>query len=120
MVVDDEVDIVFVVRRHLEKWGFSVDTFTDPNFALQTFRNHPDRYSLALLDIRMPEMTGIELGNRMLTIEPEISIIIMTAYDIEPDELALNLPLVKRDDILRKPFTLAQVCGAVKRQLRIT
>lgn len=118
MVVDDEVDIVFIIRRYLEKWGFSVDTFTDPNFALQSFTNHPDRYSIALLDIRMPEMTGIELGNRMLRIRPDMKIVIMTAFEVEPDDLATNLPTVKRSEILRKPFTLIQVCNAVKKQIK--
>ncbi|TLY01201.1 MAG: response regulator, partial [Thaumarchaeota archaeon] len=65
MVVDDEYDIVHVVRRHLEKWGFSVDTFTNPLFALQMFKDNPDRYSVALLDIRMPELNGIALAKMM-------------------------------------------------------
>jgi DNA-binding response OmpR family regulator len=119
MVVDDEVDIVFVIRRHLERWGFSVDTFTDPNHALQTFKDYPDRYSVALLDIRMPEMSGIELANRILKIKAHMKIVIMTAFEIEPHELATNLPMVKRDDILRKPFTLTQVCNAVKKKLKM-
>ncbi|HEY3094681.1 MAG TPA: response regulator [Nitrososphaera sp.] len=119
MVVDDEVDIVFIIRRHLEKWGFDVDTFTDPQFALQTYKDHADRYSVALVDIRMPEMSGIDLANRMLKVKPEMNVVIMTAFEVEPDELALNLPMVKRDDILKKPFTLVQVCNAVKKQLKV-
>lgn len=119
MVVDDEVDIVFVVRRYLEKWGFSVDTFTNPNNALQTFKAHPDRYSIALLDIHMPEMHGIALGNLMLKVKPNMNIVIMTAYEIEPDDLATNLPTIKRDDILQKPFKLVQVCSAIKKYVKV-
>jgi DNA-binding response OmpR family regulator len=118
MVVDDEVDIVFVIRRYLEKWGFSVDTFTDPNYALQSFKNHPDRYSVALIDIRMPEMSGVELANRMLKIRSGINIVIMTAFEIESIDFETDLPTIKHDDILRKPFSLTQVCNAVKKQLK--
>jgi len=119
MAVDDEVDIVFIIRRYLEKWGFSVDTFTDPNFALQTFKAHPDRYSIALLDIRMPEMTGIALGNQILKVKPNMNIVIMTAYEVEPEDLASNLPMIKRDDILQKPFRLVQICEAVKKHVKV-
>jgi two-component SAPR family response regulator len=66
----------------------------------------------------MPEMSGIELATRMLQIKPDINIVIMTAYEIEPSEFAINLPLVKRDDILKKPFTLTQVCNAIKKKMK--
>jgi CheY-like chemotaxis protein len=118
MVVDDDYDIVHVVRRHLEKWGFSVDTFTNPLFALQMFKEHPDRYSVALLDIRMPEMSGLALAELMLRTKPDAKIVIMTAYELVADDLKLSLPTIKREDILKKPFTLLQVCNAVKKQLK--
>jgi DNA-binding NtrC family response regulator len=119
MVVDDEIDIVFIIRRYLEKWGFSVDTFTNPNFALETFTAYPDRYSIALVDIRMPEMSGTTLANRMLTVKPDMNIIIMTAFEIEPSDLASSLPTIKRSDILKKPFKLVQICNAVKKHLKV-
>jgi CheY-like chemotaxis protein len=120
MVVDDDYDIVHVIRRHLEKWGYSVDTFTNPLFALQMFRDNPDRYSVALLDIRMPEMSGIALAELMLKAKPDAKIVIMTAYEIFADDLKNSLPTISRDDILKKPFTLLQVCNAVKKQLKTT
>ena len=119
MAVDDEVDIVFVIRRYLEKWGFGVDTFTDPIYALETFKAHPGRYSIAFLDIRMPEMTGITLANRMLKIKPDMNIVIMTAYEVTPDELHEHLPTISHNDILQKPFRLVQICGAVKKHLEV-
>jgi DNA-binding response OmpR family regulator len=62
MIIDDEYDIVHIVRKHLENWGYSVDTFTDPLFAFQMFKDNPDRYSIILTDIRMPEISGIALA----------------------------------------------------------
>ena len=118
MVVDDEYDIVHVVRKHLEKWGYSVDTFTDPMFAYQMFKDNPDRYSIILTDIRMPEISGIALATMMQKVKPDVKIVIMTAFEIEPEDLAMNLPTIGRDDILKKPFSLIQVCEAVKNQLR--
>ena len=53
MVIDDEIDILQVVRRVLEKWGFDVDTFSNPLYAYEVFKNNPRRYSLVLTDVRM-------------------------------------------------------------------
>jgi DNA-binding NtrC family response regulator len=118
MVVDDEYDIVHIVRKHLERWGYSVDTFTDPMFALQMFKENPGRYSIVLTDIRMPEISGVALATMMQKIRPTVKVVIMTAFEIEPDDLALNLPTITHEDILKKPFSLAQVCEAVKKQIK--
>jgi CheY-like chemotaxis protein len=105
MVIDDDFDIVYIVRRYLQKWGYEVDTFTNPLYALQIFRENPERYFIVLTDIRIPEMTGTRLAKLMQEIKPNVKVIIMTAYEVEPDDLAYNLPMIKHDDILRKPFT---------------
>jgi len=117
MVVDDEFDLAFVIRRYLEKWGFEVDTFTNPLYAYEIFKMNPDRYSLLLTDIRMPEMTGIRLAKLVQEIRPRIKVVIMTAYEITPNELSEHLPSISHDDILQKPFKLLQICTAVKKQL---
>ena len=117
MVVDDEFDIVTIIRRYLEKWGFSVDTFTNPQYAYEIFKSHPDRYCLVLTDIRMPEMTGITLANLLIKVKPEIKVVIMTAYEVAPEDLHEHLPSLSHQDILLKPFKLLQVCNAVKKQL---
>lgn len=119
MVVDDEYDIVHVVRRHLEKWGFSVDTFTNPLFALQVFKDNPDRYSVALLDIRMPELNGITLAKMMQEIKPNMNILIMTAFEIHANDLKASLPTINYGDVLIKPLRIDKVCSAVKKHLQI-
>ena len=118
MVIDDEYDIAHVVRKHLENWGYSVDTFTDPMFAFQMFKENPDRYSIILTDIRMPEISGVALATMMRKVKPDVKIVIMTAFELEPEDLAMNLPTITRDNILKKPFSLVQVCEAVNNQLR--
>ena len=119
MVVDDQYDIVHVIRRHLEKWGYSVDTFTNPLFALRMFKENPSRYAMVLTDLAMPEMRGTRLAKLMLEVKPDLKVVVMTAYEIEPDDLAMSIPAMTRDEILRKPFSLVQVCGAVKKQLKV-
>ena len=58
LLVDDEPDVVYLVKRGLERNGFEVDGYTDPILALQNFKG--DVYGLLLLDIKMPRIDGIE------------------------------------------------------------
>jgi len=58
LVVDDDADIVQVLKMGLLKNKFSVDAFTNPNDALQSFKSNADSYLLVLSDIRMPGLTG--------------------------------------------------------------
>jgi len=118
MVVDDEFDIVMIIRRYLEKWGFEVDTFTNPAYAYEVFRANSERYSLLLTDIRMPEMTGIRLAKLVQEIKPSMKAVIMTAYELTPADLSEHLPSISHDEILQKPFRLLQICTAIKKQLQ--
>jgi CheY-like chemotaxis protein len=117
MVIDDEYDIVYVVRKHLEKWGFEVDTFTNPLHALEIFKGSPDRYAVVMTDIRMPEINGINLAQMMLRIKPDVKFIIMTAFEMYARDLRISLPNLKNDQLLRKPLDPPTTCAAVRRQL---
>jgi two-component system response regulator HydG len=121
MVVDDEQDILGIVRKYLQKWNFEVDTFSDPFVALEQFKSRPDYYRLLITDIRMPGMTGTELASKVINLKPEINVVLMTAFETDNVALPVNAQgstnVVKRQDILKKPFRLEQVCQAVKKQL---
>jgi DNA-binding NtrC family response regulator len=78
MVVDDEA----VVRQSLYQWftedGYDVDAAADAAEALRLLQ--VGRYDLALVDIKMPGMDGMELQRRLREIDPELTVIIITAY----------------------------------------
>ena len=59
LVVDDEPDICLTLKIILERYGFTVDSFADPNTALKNFK--PGLYDLVILDIKMPQISGFEL-----------------------------------------------------------
>src|SRR5574341_293216 len=62
-VVDDESDVALALKLVLEKYGFSVDAFTDPAIALNSFESQ--LYDLLILDIKMPTMSGFELYSKI-------------------------------------------------------
>jgi DNA-binding NtrC family response regulator len=117
LVVDDEPDILNIVRLALQRWGYVVDAFDNPEDALAHFQQNPSGYSLALTDIRMPGMNGIELAKEMQKTRPDIRIMVMTAYAEMNDEVHDNIPAIKKEDIVQKPFGVMQICTAVRKQL---
>jgi DNA-binding NtrC family response regulator len=118
IVVDDEPDILTVLEVYLKKWGFQVDTFASPIPALEHFKKNTSLYSIVLTDIRMPGMSGLELAARMLEIKPSIRIILMTAFDIQPAELAKGLPTITHQDLIEKPFHLTRICAEIRKRLQ--
>ena len=123
MLVDDEEDILNIVQKYLQKWGFVVEAFSDSIVALEHFKAKPDYYHLLLTDIRIPGMTGIELASRITETKPGVPIVFMTAYETDGVELPVTTAaagstnIIKRDDIVKKPFRLVEICTAVKKQL---
>ena len=79
LLVDDEPDVVYLVKRGLERNGFEVDGYTDPILALQNFR--VGVYSLLLLDIKMPKINGIELFNRMDKEDDKVKVCFFSASE---------------------------------------
>ena len=59
LVVDDEPDILISLRTGIERRGYAVDAFLEPLAALSQFV--PSKYSLCIIDIKMPVMNGFEL-----------------------------------------------------------
>ncbi|MEW6605092.1 MAG: response regulator [Thermoproteota archaeon] len=116
MAVDDEPDILRIVEMSLAKWGYAVDSFTDPVEALDRFCRNPQLYSLILTDIKMPGMSGSELAKRARKARPDIKVVVMTAFEVDKD-LEKALPPIEQNGFLQKPFHTADVCVTVRRHL---
>lgn len=91
MVVDDEKDILRILKRDLEsnnlENGFNIEAFSDSESALRAFASHPqDYYDLVLTDIRMSKITGFELYRRLKERSPSIKIVFLTAFEIDRKE----------------------------------
>src|SRR5215212_6000520 len=63
LLIDDEPDIIYSIKRVLEINEFLVDSYTDPTLALSNFK--PGLYDLLLLDIKMPKMNGFDSYPRL-------------------------------------------------------
>jgi two-component system response regulator ArlR len=79
LLVDDEPDILYLVKTRLERNGFEVDAYTDPLLALQNFKG--GLYLLLVLDIKMPKMDGIKLFNRIEKEDNKVKICFFSASE---------------------------------------
>jgi len=113
-LVDDDKNILASVSMLLEQEGYHVRTFSDGAAALTALTTTaPD---LAVLDIKMPRMDGLELLRRLRQANPELPVIFLTSKDEEIDELmGLN---AGADDYIRKPFSQRLLLERVRAVLR--
>jgi DNA-binding NtrC family response regulator len=116
MIVDDEKDILTLVQKFLQRWEYDVEGYSDPILALERFKQETDSFSLVLSDVRMPGLDGVQLAKNMVKINQDVRILMMTAFEYD-SHLSDSLPLIRKEDIIKKPFRLTEVCTAVKRRL---
>lgn len=113
LVVDDEPQIVELIKSYLAKDGYRVITAADGQRALELARREqPD---LILLDLMLPEINGFDVC-RTLRKESNIPIIMLTARDEETDKI-IGLEL-GADDYVTKPFSPREVLARVRAVLR--
>ena len=90
LLVDDEADIVHVLKRGLEIKGFEVDAFASSQEASDSFK--PNLYDLAILDIRMPRLNGFALYRQMEKIDPSLMACFLSAFEIHLEEFEKIFP----------------------------
>ena len=118
MIVDDESDIIFIMKRYFEVQKFAVEAFTDPVKALGHFKQNSKDYSLVISDIRMPGISGIELSQEIKKIAPKVKVILMSSFEIPPSEFSeVNNSNKIIDDFMQKPVGLKALLNKVTKQL---
>jgi DNA-binding NtrC family response regulator len=107
LVVDDDADIVQVLKMGLVINRFSVDAFTNPEEVLQSFKSNAESYCLLLSDMRrMPSLSGIQLAREVKEIDLNVRVVLMTAFEIRDKEFAKVFPSSRVDGFLQKPITI--------------
>lgn len=112
-LVDDDRNILTSVQMTLEAEGYAVRTFIDGEQALQDLTSRP--VDLAVLDIKMPRMDGMELLQR-LRARSNLPIIFLSSKDEEVDQL-MGLRL-GADDYITKPFSQRLLIERIRALLR--
>jgi len=113
LVVDDEPDILLTFKIVLEENGFKTDAFNDPILALRNFT--AGSYDLAILDIRMPRITGLGLYKELIKIDNKIRICFLSAIS-NYQEFSKYFPTINESQVIIKPVnnqTLIEIINKI-------
>jgi DNA-binding NtrC family response regulator len=113
LVVDDEPDVRSVLRRYLSRAGHDVEECLDGLSAIERVRDN--QIDLALLDVCLPRLSGLEVARRLKRERPHVKVIMMSAYlDVEATEKAVKCGA---DKVLPKPCDMDRLGQAIERLL---
>lgn len=109
LITDDQDLIITLMRRFCETLGFSADYSLTGSGSLEILRAHPEDYSVALLDYRLPDIDGVELAKKFKDIAPGLKIVLTTGDECGN---AVFTELIRSGTIvsvLSKPFTFDDI-----------
>lgn len=115
LFVDDEEQLVHMIQQMLERLGYRVTARTSSVEALEAFRKQPDRFDLVITDHTMPNMTGIELAQKLMSVRSDIPIIICTGFSDVVIEKMVKAVGIR--EYIRKPITQSEIGQAIRRLL---
>jgi len=113
LVVDDEEQIGLGCRRIFSREGFEVDTTVNPLEGLKMAEQN--EYAAILLDMKMPQLTGIEFLQRLREFCKDVPVIVMTGFPSVPN--AVTAAQHGISEYVSKPFTPAEITTAAKRAI---
>ena len=115
LVVDDEEILLRMAQRVLTRLGYDVTAFRSSTEALEAFCLDPNRFDIVLTDQTMPDLTGVELSQKLLEIRPDIPIILSSGYNnVVDQEQAKTLGIRK---YIVKPLLVQDLATSIKRYL---
>ena len=108
LLVDDEPDVTYTIKKIVEDNGFKADSFNDPILALNYYK--VDFYDLVILDIKMPTMDGFELYLKIREKDPKVKICFLTVIATFNEEFRkIRLALgktINEDYFIQKPVEM--------------
>lgn len=115
MVVDDEEKVAKFISEMLKNKGCTVTTLNSSKQALDYFNANMQSIDLVITDQTMPEITGAELAQNMLAIQPDLAIFLVTGYSEEIDsDKAADLGI---KEYITKPLKLSDLAEKLQKHL---
>jgi PAS domain S-box-containing protein len=115
LYIDDEESLVLLAGRMLERMGYRVSGFTDSAQALAAFQAAPGDFDLILTDLSMPGASGMDVAKAILSIRPDIPVLLATGY-VRPEDVECARAIGIRE-VIWKPHTVGEMGEQLAQQL---
>jgi CheY-like chemotaxis protein len=115
LLVEDELDILNMAAKILEKQGYTVLQANTPGEAISLAETHANEINLLITDVVMPEMNGRDLARTLMTQYPHLQCIFMSGYTSEV--IAHHGVLAEGVNFIQKPFSLPVLASKVREVL---
>ncbi|MCF8076425.1 MAG: response regulator [Desulfotignum sp.] len=115
LLVEDELTILRMTRRMLERKGYSVLSAATPIEAVEKAKNHSGPIDMLMTDVVMPEMNGRDLAGKITDLYPDIRLLFMSGYTA--NVIAHQGVLDKGVAFIQKPFSMAEMTEKVREVL---
>jgi PAS domain S-box-containing protein len=112
LLVDDEKDIVAIGSKMLDKLGYEVTSVVGSVPALETFRKTPQQFDLVISDFNMPGISGDRLAMELLTIRPDLPIILCTGFSERFDQGRATMLGIRK--VIMKPMSMNELANAIR------
>jgi DNA-binding response OmpR family regulator len=114
LIIDDEPDIILTLRLALEQNGFRTDSYSDSILAYKNFR--AGVYDLVLLDIKMPNVDGFQLYQKIKRTDSRVKICFLTASEFYDEEIRKEQGFdgFNEELFLRKPVEIACLIDTIR------
>jgi CheY-like chemotaxis protein len=112
LIVDDEPDMCWVLEHILNKNGFNTKKALSGIKALDLMKQH--RFFLAFVDVKLPDVDGLDLARQMRELEPSMAVVLVSGYFYRDDvaiQQALSQGLI--NSFISKPFQQEEILKAV-------
>ena len=127
LIVDDESDILSVVRRVLEEYGFNTCCFTKPRIALQHYMTSPNNHDLVISDLQMPNVNGLEFIRKVKEANSNVKAFLMTSsFELGDSGLVLmsnsnssSSSNSKIDEFILMPFSVKKLVTLIRKHMEV-
>lgn len=114
LVIDDDKDVCAFLKKFLTEDGYNINTLAKPDRALDRIKEKA--YHLIILDLKMPRIRGEDLLTEIRKVNPDISVIILTAHPSV--DSAVQTMKNNAFDYIKKPFKVDELRGTIRNALR--
>jgi DNA-binding NtrC family response regulator len=111
LIIDDETDILQLVQDAFKLYGFETEGYSNPYLALKAFEDASHVYDLVLLDLKLGDVHGETVYNKIKESDPDAKVCVFTA--METTEFKNNCPSFDDSYIIKKPVRISSMVDKI-------